>query len=304
MNDVLTLSSAADYEFNGTEAQVTGSLLPTEITDGLFINNNLGVTLSDSTMISGGNTGLILRSGTLFTDTDNLLVFANNGSWDEAGDSSFISGPVAKLSDSVEGFLFPVGKGTLYAPMLIASETTDETIFKAEYFENSYQGFYNTDASLESVSSVEHWILERLSGTANAKVRLYWGEHSFETLPDSLVVAHLNGTTWINEGQSEIDLINKWITSEVISEFSPFTLGSALMEAQPLSTPENIQIQLSESQFTISWDSVSEASSYTIYSSNDPYAETWNLLESGIIESQYTSDANENFKFLRVTANE
>jgi len=303
MTDIITLSPAADYAFNGTIAQVTGSILPTEISDGLFIINDAGVTLSDSTMISGGNSGLVLNNGRLFTGDDNLLVFDNDGGWSEASDNSFVSGPIAKRRNSTEGFIFPVGKDTIYAPIQIIPETADDTYFQAEYHDHVYMGAGSLEESLESISSVEYWTIDRLSGTANAKARLYWQEHSFETLPDSLVVSRMNGAMWMNEGQFEIDLENQWVTSEIISEFSPFTFGSAITSSQPPAIPANIQIEISGTNITISWEAATGASNYTIYSSDDPYAENWTILESGITNIEHTFSVSESTKFYRVTAN-
>ena len=47
-----TFSSAANYEFNGSLAQVTGSLTPSTVNN-LFINNTAGVTMSQSTTVAG-----------------------------------------------------------------------------------------------------------------------------------------------------------------------------------------------------------------------------------------------------------
>jgi hypothetical protein len=59
-----TLSTAANYEFNGTFEQVTGALLPTTINN-LIIDNTAGVKLSNSALTVGGN--LTINSGKLFT---------------------------------------------------------------------------------------------------------------------------------------------------------------------------------------------------------------------------------------------
>jgi len=48
----VTLSEAANFTFNGTEAQVTGTLMPMTV-NGLTIDNEAGVTLSQETTING-----------------------------------------------------------------------------------------------------------------------------------------------------------------------------------------------------------------------------------------------------------
>jgi len=113
----------------------------------------------------------------------------------------------------------------------------------------------------------------------------------------------MNGAMWMNEGQFEIDLENQWVTSEIISEFSPFTFGSAITSSQPPAIPANIQIEISGTNITISWEAATGASNYTIYSSDDPYAENWTILESGITNIEHTFSVSESTKFYRVTAN-
>jgi hypothetical protein len=298
-----TFDPAADYEFNGNAAQVTGSFLPIEITDGLKINNNSGVTLSQNTTISGGNSGLELLLGKLIVPTNSLLTFATDGSWDSAGENSFISGTVTKIIDSTAGFLFPIGKDTLYAPLQIFPVTTDETVFKAEYFDEPFSDITTCEDSLENISSVEYWTLERTSGNTDANVRLYWNENSFESFPESLVVAGWKDTLWINEGQFEIDVANKNITSYAVSDFAAFTFGDIVYpNSVPPEAPSNTQVIISESNVTISWNEVTEAASYTVYSSYDPYAETWDIEESGITDTEWNEEVSESKKFYRVTA--
>ena len=62
------LSTSANYEYNGSAAQVTGALLPTTVNN-LTINNAGGVTLGAATTVS--NT-LFLTAGTLHNCTNNV----------------------------------------------------------------------------------------------------------------------------------------------------------------------------------------------------------------------------------------
>jgi hypothetical protein len=63
----INLSTAAIYTFNGSEAQVTSSMMPATVAS-LVIDNAAGVTLSQETTI---NTSLVLRAGVL----DNTIPF-------------------------------------------------------------------------------------------------------------------------------------------------------------------------------------------------------------------------------------
>ena len=296
----MTLDPGADYEYNGTSPQVTGSYLPVEITDGLKINNSNGVTLSQNTTISDGNSGLELISGNLIVPSGSLLTFAADGSWNYGGESSFISGSAAKTRNSTAGFLFPIGKDTLYAPLQIFPESANETTFRAEYFAEAFFDTSTCEDSLGNISSVEYWTLDRTSGITDAKVRLYWNDHSFGTFPDSLVVAKWSDSLWVNRGQFEIDLVDKWITSEPVSEFSPFTFGQILTE---ISRPEHVLISVIESMVTIQWNEVPGTNSYKVYSSENPYSETWDLEQAGIVDTIWSESISGLKKFYYVTSN-
>ncbi len=77
-NWTTSFSGGANYIFNGTSAQITGTYLPASITSGgdVTINNSAGVTLSQATTFGSGDT-LNLKSGT-FTNGTNLAM--NSGS--------------------------------------------------------------------------------------------------------------------------------------------------------------------------------------------------------------------------------
>jgi hypothetical protein len=65
-----TFSSTANYEFNGSLAQVTGSLMPSTVNN-LNINNSAGVTMSQSTTVDGT---LTQTSGKLSIGTNTLTL--------------------------------------------------------------------------------------------------------------------------------------------------------------------------------------------------------------------------------------
>jgi hypothetical protein len=71
--DNVVLSPAANYAFNGTEAQVTGLMMP-EVVQNLIINNEAGVTLSQETTV---NSVLRLIAGML--DNTNPVLLGPSG---------------------------------------------------------------------------------------------------------------------------------------------------------------------------------------------------------------------------------
>ncbi|OQC45596.1 MAG: hypothetical protein BWX60_00617 [Candidatus Marinimicrobia bacterium ADurb.Bin030] len=115
-----SFSSSAHYIFNGTSAQVTGSMLPT-IVKNLTINNSNGLTLSQSTIIS--NT-LTMTSGNIITGSNTLTLGTDASS---CGNLSRTSGTVVGnferwfANGTNSNFVFPVGTENNYRPVIIST---------------------------------------------------------------------------------------------------------------------------------------------------------------------------------------
>lgn len=109
-----TLSTSAFYSFAGSSAQLTGSLLPASIAS-LTINNPAGVTLSDTTTVTGV---LNLTNGPLATGANILIVAAggtvNRGSGHVNG---FLRKTVASPSSTTT---FEIGSAAAYTPVVVA----------------------------------------------------------------------------------------------------------------------------------------------------------------------------------------
>ena len=117
-----TLSTAGNYIFNGTSAQVTGLLLPATVND-LAINNAAGVGLSAPTTANGV---LTLTTGTLSLGSNNLTV-ASTGSISGASASNYIvTDGAGTLTQSFVTLplIFPVGASTSsYDPVTLTPTT-------------------------------------------------------------------------------------------------------------------------------------------------------------------------------------
>ncbi|MDZ7392428.1 MAG: T9SS type A sorting domain-containing protein [candidate division KSB1 bacterium] len=94
-NEVVTLSTSANYSFNGTARQVTSTRMPTVVHD-LTINNQAGVVLSQQTTINGV---LHLVAG----EFDNTIPFTlgPTGSISYEGGSLKVSVSVREVADAV-----------------------------------------------------------------------------------------------------------------------------------------------------------------------------------------------------------
>lgn len=231
--------------FNGSSAQTISNTANQSGTDfyNLVINNS-----SSTGVIVSGNAGLhtrIVANGTLtltngyvYTNSNNMIVVLNNGGSTGGSINSFVNGPIRKIGN--QAFIFPTGQDVLpmgkgpedvWARIGISAPTNNNTQFTAQYFFTSY-GDMTKDATLTHVSFHEYWTLDRAVTTNAVQVTLYYesATRSFitdYTSGDLVVARYTAGNFWTSEGQSARSNSDPgWITSNTVTNFSPFTFGS------------------------------------------------------------------------------
>jgi hypothetical protein len=242
--------------FKGSNAQTFNLSGATALFDGhVVINKTAGdVTLLSACQLDGVGQTLTFTRGRIISTTSNLLIIGNGVSVLTPSTASHVNGPVRKIGN--QAFTFPVGKAGNYAPIQISAPALVTDHFTAEYFyDNPHPTYNNTslDPTLDHISQLEYWILDRTGGTSNVTVRLSWGLRSccLTDLAD-LRVARWDGSVWRDHGNGGTtgDLFNGTIvTAGVVTSFSPFTLASS-SPANPLPvelvyfrgslTPENV----------------------------------------------------------------
>jgi fibronectin-binding autotransporter adhesin len=157
-----TLNAGANYVYNGSSAQVTGTGLPSSLTANLTIDNTAGVTLTQATSTSGTVT---LANGYLTTTTTNLLTITNTStSAISSSNSAYISGPLKwRIANTSATYQYPVGKsGSGYYPFTIdsyASATSQSPT--VEVFISDPSGTYASGCA----SNSEYW---KVDYSANA----------------------------------------------------------------------------------------------------------------------------------------
>jgi uncharacterized repeat protein (TIGR02543 family) len=109
-----TLSTGANYVFNGSTAQVTGALMPATVNN-LTISNPANVSLSAGTAVSGN---LAFTSGKLRTAGNALSVA---GSVTGANSGSYVFGTLARtIPTGAQSPSFDIGDTTNYTPVNVA----------------------------------------------------------------------------------------------------------------------------------------------------------------------------------------
>ena len=203
LDGVLTESGTSlstTFEFNGTANQLfsgTGSIT-NSIT--LLMNNSFGTTLNSSLTLPYN---LTLTTGKITTTSTNLLTMVDNAIYTGGSTNSFIDGPMKKIGD--DNFIFPVGKGSIYAPIGISGTggvVSDE--FTAEYLRTNPQSLHGAcpatcAGGLDHVSFVEYWKLLQDVGISAKQVSMEVHALSFCKMLANTFVSRWNGAQWTNE---------------------------------------------------------------------------------------------------------
>lgn len=227
-------------ELNGLvnqEIAITGSLLNSIE---LKINNPAGCALTAPLTLPYK---LQLANGKIKTGLINILAMNDNAVYSGGSAASFIEGPLKKTGD--EDFVFPVGKGQIYAPVGLMGTTgvsaTDE--FTVEYMRSNPQTIAGTNyetgtpPNIDHISYVEYWNVQSNTGNAVFKsISLKVNCESFCKGFGNLFIASYNKSAglWENKRQSGISVLSPCagylsgvVSAGPVNDFSFFTLATS-----------------------------------------------------------------------------
>jgi hypothetical protein len=151
-----------------------------------------------------------------------------------------------KIGD--EAFVFPVGKDGTWRRIGIQDLTDAGTEFTAEYFPEAYANTSALSPGLISVSSLEHWTLNRSGSSDDARVQLFWEDATASGIDDcnTLVVARWNGSAWVGApsgttGSCSGNAAGTVESDDALPDFAAFSFGLADGTngvAEPMIVPE------------------------------------------------------------------
>ena len=263
-NLTASLSSDADYEFQGGSTGVFVTTIPNTIRDFIINNTSSNVALAMPLNITGT---LLLAEGLLTTTETNFPTITATGTASEATSTSFVNGRLAKAGTTA--FTFPVGKSGAGFRNIGITTPSGSATFLAEFFRAAPTAG-TLEPTLKRVSSCEYWDLSKTAGAADvsANVVLSWeansncGGGAYVTNPITLRVAHLLGGTWIDEGRSASTGDNTAGTvtsSDAPTDFSPFALASISPIDNPLPVVfANVKAYEKNNGVQIEWSNLTE----------------------------------------------
>jgi hypothetical protein len=185
-----TNSGTSSLEFINTAAKQINAPVSRNIQN-LIMNGSGGVSFVNIVQITNA---LTLTNGVITSTATGMLRIMDNATSNGGGASSYVSGPMKKLGN--DAFIFPTGKGGQYSPISISAPilTTDE--FQAEFFNSAQSMGAALEFSLQEISNCNYWDLQRITGSSNVNVGLYW-----------------NATTCYNPNPSDYASVARWNSS-------------------------------------------------------------------------------------------
>jgi hypothetical protein len=260
-NQAMAEADTGALTLDGTAAQTVGGT-QTYFTRFLTINNPAGIVLDNS--IKVGARANLLNGIVDATNGAAALVIGDTAAVLGVSDERHVNGYVVKTGTG--SFVYPVGDGVRYQPATV--ELTDNSAgMSVRYFagDAGTGTFTTTGASsiaLEAYNNEEYWDLAP-KGTATGKVIISYDDYKNPSItvsenPNVFSVAHLTGGNWLNEGHNVTGTLTAGtVTSEVISAWSPFTLG-AIPEAGLPVTLVSFNAKAVENNAFVEWQTTSE----------------------------------------------
>jgi hypothetical protein len=308
INSGATLThNTREIVMNGGGAQtVGGSISSFPSIDYFAIDNS-----SDSQMVAISkpftvNTRLRLNNGIISSDETNFITLGSSATVQRTSSTTenYIDGYLAKIYTSNASFEFPVGAGGAYQPITMETNSgSSSTTFKASYINSPYSNTDDLETGIDHVSILEHWMLDRATGDRGGAVTLSWntdsdvnGNNLCEL--DELIVCRYNGTKWINAGNAGTSgscTGSGAITSNNVTSFSPFTLGSTTSNNPLPVTLTFFKGERLKDQVLLSWQTATEYQNkgFEIQKSTNGFE----FEQIGFVEGHGTSKIKNDYSF-------
>ena len=192
-------SGLQEVIFTGSADQILNCGDADEISEGIEINKTGGkVTLGDDLSLNS----LTLTSGNLVTGTYDLTV-SGTGAISGGSSSSFVDGKLIRVGTSnwSGGVTFPIGKGSVYRPVVITNSGSSNT-WNAEYFAADPTAAFGStvNAPLDAVSGSEYWTIARTNGSMATVIGLSTNGNTFADADTRVARWNTGTSSWDNFG--------------------------------------------------------------------------------------------------------
>lgn len=225
--------------------------------------------------------------GIVQTTSSAMIIIEDGATATGGSDQSFVDGPMKKIGN--EPFTFIVGDAGRYARIGMTAPTSNSDEFIAEYHEAAYTDVSNFEPGINNVSTNEYWDFQRVSGTSQVTLSLYWEDAYWSSINDiaDLFVAKYSttDTEWKHLGQAAatgtlgIGGSGNVVANLLIDGSAPITFGSGIPTVNSLPIELlSFEAELNGDQVDITWTTATEFNNdfFTVERSKDGFA--WEII--------------------------
>lgn len=277
----VNLTNKASYHFNGSTAQITGSI-HSGFAKNLIVENASGLTLSQGVMVSDS---LKFIEGVIISDTANTLSVENSiSNYDQ---NKYVSGPLKRWINAMQVVEFPIGKNGAYGQVNYRSNSNTSAWIQLEYFDQNPQ-LASLDTSkkglgIASIRANEFWNIERTQSIEGAVEIPYTSLSNIGGIDQKDIrVISFDGTEWNKEGPAKRNATLSEVASDLLNNYAYFTIGidsSCNIPLNPIVTPTYV---CSGGDALLSAISSNDLFWFTDTLSSNPYAIGNNVPWSGV----------------------
>jgi hypothetical protein len=288
------------YSENATGITNTGNEVPisTSVINNVTLDNSNNVNLNSDMTINGI---FDFNAGLLKCQNSKVLTFNQGSSHIGSGGLSYVVGKVSKIGNTA--FTFPIGSDLLFRSASISAPSNSTDKFSAQYFRSNPTSLFGTgkDLTLNNVSKLEYWDVSRDIGTSSVSVSLDWeSDASGVSNSSNLRVAHWNSSLskWEDLGKTNsitASSTSGFVTSNVTSNFSPFTLGSTTALNPLPVTLSKFEAKCNHNKVLIQWETASEKNNNYFKLEKSEDAKLWRTIK--IENSKGNSSTNTHYSY-------
>jgi hypothetical protein len=288
------------YSENATGITNTGNEVPisTSVINNVTLDNSNNLNLNSDMSINGV---FDFNAGLLKCQNSKVLAFNQGSSHIGSGGLSYVVGKVSKIGNTA--FTFPIGSDLLFRSASISAPSNSTDKFSAQYFRSNPTSLFGTgkDLTLNNVSKLEYWDVSRDIGTSSVSVSLDWeSDASGVSNSSDLRVSHWNSSLskWEDLGKTNsitASSTSGFVTSNVTSNFSPFTLGSSTALNPLPVTLSKFEAKCNHNKVLIQWETASEKNNNYFKLEKSEDAKLWRTIK--IENSKGNSSINTNYSY-------
>ena len=286
---------------NGTTYAGILRFAPSSTLNNFTLNFDAAITkdsiaIADDIVINGA---LSLTKGRAIVAAGKSIDMANGSTLIGGNTTSFIEGTLKRAGINL---LFPVGKGTNYAPIQLAN-MTGTNAYSVDYSNTGYGNYTIDPATLATypaynVSKYLYWnIIPEAAGSTDITFN-YTDASSTVLVPNQIRIAHFDNTDWDDLGGTSAvgnTTTGGSITVTGVNTFSPFTFGAIVDGVLPVKL-SSFAVQKSGITSRISWTTSQEINSAAFVIERSANGSSWTTV--GTVNAAGNSTVKLTYSFI------